>query len=267
MQNQQFRDEDFYGICQFAANWFEHELDSEKAKHVHSFLNERGINQTIIRKWNLGFCPAGKDNDFLNAIESAGFSPGLALTTGLFFHDRKKLQLRSSFAERLIIPKRDASGKIAGFGARLLSTPSPFVPKYIQSAETPVYSMYSLLFGIDRAAIAIAEKRFAIITEGYFDVILLQEHGIANCVSLIGTRIGKGQIQMLKKYCNRVLIVLDGDGPGIDGSVILQSVLKNENMEVAVFHLNTGEDPDSILRSEKAEWFKTALKKEWIKYQ
>lgn len=267
MQNQQFHDEDFYGICQFAADWFESELNSKKAKHVYSFLKERGINENIIHNWNLGFCPEGKDNDFLHAIESAGFSPGLALTTGLFFHDRKKLRLRSSFAERLIIPKRDLTGKVAGFGARLLSIPSPFVPKYIQSAETSVYSMYSLLFGIDRAAIAIKEKGFAIIAEGYFDVILLQERGIANCVSLIGTRIGKGQVLMLKKHTSRVLIVFDGDGPGIDGSAVVKSVLEKENMEVVVFHLKRGEDPDSILRSEKAEWFKNELMKEWTKYE
>jgi DNA primase len=261
-----FQQEDFYQICAFAANWFEQQLQNETAFEARQFLQARTISKTICDKWNIGFCPAESENDFLAALEAAGFSAGLALLTGLFIHDRKRLQLRAAYTDRLVIPKRDASGKVAGFGARLLTAPTPFIPKYIQSAETCIYSMYDLLFGLDRAKKAIAEKGFVIIAEGYFDVIRLHESGIVNSVSLIGTRIGKGQLSLLRQYSSRILIVFDGDEPGYHGAALLESILKKENYEVAVLHLPANEDPDSILQSAAGNEFDLLLKQDWVAF-
>lgn len=258
-----FKDEEYFKICAFAADWFAKQLQEEQLPVLHDFFAARSIDENMIREWSIGFCPPESENDFLAALEAAGFSAGLALRTGLFFHDRKKLRLVSSFSGRMIIPKRNINGRIAGFGARLLEPHTHFIAKYIQSAETPVYSMYDLLFGIDRSAEAIAESGFAILTEGYFDVIRMQQHGIRNCIAPIGTRIGKGQLKQLKQSCRKVLLLFDGDKPGQDGAAIVASLLKKEGMETRVIRLPHGHDADSMLISSSANKLKTMLLQNW----
>lgn len=159
---------------------------------------------------------------------------------------------------RLIFPIRDEEGRLVGFGARRL-TEDPKVPKYINSPTSELYHKDKVLYGLDKAAKAIREKRYAIVAEGYKDVLAMHAAGFKNTVALCGTALCDGHMALLKRYTSRVVVMLDADDAGRKAAEKAVSLLAMQDMQVYSVELPEGEDPDSLFRLWGKERFASYL--------
>ena len=161
---------------------------------------------------------------------------------------------------RLVFPIRDEEGILVGFGARRL-TEVPGSPKYINSPTSELYRKNELLYGLNIARKAIREKGYAILVEGYKDVLAMHAAGFGNTVALCGTALCDGHIALLKKYTSRVLVMLDADTAGRNASEKAVSLLRMQGIRAYGVELPEGEDPDSLFRLWGKERFTGYLRK------
>lgn len=161
---------------------------------------------------------------------------------------------------RLVFPIRDEEGILVGFGARRL-TEAPGSPKYINSPTSELYRKNELLYGLNIARKAIREKGYAILVEGYKDVLAMHAAGFGNTVALCGTALCDGHIALLKKYTSRVLVMLDADMAGRNASEKAVSLLRMQGIRAYGVELPEGEDPDSLFRLWGKERFTGYLRK------
>ncbi len=161
---------------------------------------------------------------------------------------------------RLVFPIRDEEGILVGFGARRL-TEVPGSPKYINSPTSELYRKNELLYGLNIARKAIREKGYAILVEGYKDVLAMHAAGFGNTVALCGTALCDGHIALLKKYTSRVLVMLDADTAGRNASEKAVSLLRMQGIRAYGVELPEGEDPDSLFRLWGKERFIGYLRK------
>lgn len=148
---------------------------------------------------------------------------------------------------RLVFPIRNEEGMLVGFGARRL-TETPGSPKYINSPTSELYRKNEILYGLHTARKAISEKQYAILVEGYKDVLAMHAAGFSNTVALCGTALCDGHIALLKKYTSRVLVMLDADTAGRNASEKAVSLLRMQGIRAHGVELPEGEDPDSLFR-------------------
>jgi DNA primase len=180
-------------------------------KEILTYLREkRGLTDSTIETFGLGYAPEGYDN-LMNHFARKGCSPGDLLEAGLL-SERDDGRRFDRFRHRIMIPIRDEQGRMAGFGARIVSPTD--VPKFLNSPETPTFSKGRLLYGLDRARKPIRTADQAVIVEGYLDVIALHQAGFENVVSPMGTALTEDQLRLLKKFTRRIVLALDPDAAG-----------------------------------------------------
>jgi DNA primase len=180
-------------------------------KEVLNYLKEkRGLSDSTIETFGLGYAPAGYDN-FRNHFISKGYTEQDLIDSGMLsLRDDGKIY--DKFRNRIMIPIRDENGKMAGFGARIVDPND--IPKFLNSPETPLFSKGRLLYGLDRARKPIRVADQAVIVEGYLDVIALHQAGYENVVSPMGTALTEDQLRLLKKSTRRIVLALDPDVAG-----------------------------------------------------
>jgi DNA primase len=255
-------------LNQFAAKYFSSALlDSEEGQAVGlSYLEERGFREDIIRKFQLGYCPEGRDA-FARASLAAQFNIDLLQRSGLVV--LRGDQPADNYRGRIIFPVHNPSGKILGFGARQIRT-NDRSPKYINTPENEIYVKSKLLYGLYFARQAIDRQDECLLVEGYTDVISLHQAGVENVVASGGTSLTQDQLRLIKKYTDNLTIIYDGDAAGIKAALRGLDMALEERLHVSLVLIPDKEDPDSYVRKVGPEAFRTfvaAEKKDFIFFQ
>jgi DNA primase len=244
-QEQSLR-ESIFIVLNFAANWFALQLnENEEGKAIgYSYFKERGFLDETIQSWKLGYTPTGS-NHFLEAALAAGHTHEILKLAGLA--GEKEGKWYDFFRERVMFPILNVSGKVAGFGGRIMNANSK-VGKYINTPETEVYNKSKILFGLFQAKAQIRKMDVAYLVEGYTDVISLHQAGITNVVASSGTSLTVDQVKLIKRFTENVVIIYDGDSAGIKAALRGLDLVIEEGLNVKLVLLPDGEDPDSMIR-------------------
>lgn len=253
--------ESLYIVLNFAKDFFVKNLDSEEGKSIGlSYFKERGFNQSIIEKFDLGYALDGWDH-LTKAAKAAGYSDELLLKAGLILQkDGDATRFYDRFRGRVTFTIHNLGGKAIGFGARIL-TQDKKQPKYINSPETEVYHKSDILYGVFQAKKSIREKDNCYLVEGYTDVLSLHLSGIENVVASSGTSLTENQIKLIKRFTDNVTVLYDGDPAGIRASLRGIDMILEGGLNVKAVVFPDGEDPDSYARKVGSNAFSTYLEK------
>ena len=234
-----------YIINKFAQNFFSEKLlNTEEGNNVGlSYLKERGFRVEIIKKFELGYNPESRDS-FAKAATASQFNKELLQKAGLVVQRENGLQ--DNYRGRIIFPIHNQTGKIAGFGARLIRN-NDKAPKYINTPENEIYVKSKILYGSYFARQAIDKANECLLVEGYTDVLALHQAGIENVVASGGTSLTPDQLRLIKKYTQNLTILYDGDNAGIKAALRGLDLALEEGLDVKLALLPNQEDPDSYI--------------------
>lgn len=258
-----------YIINNFAQQFFQKKLwESEEGETIAlSYLKERGFNNEILNKFQVGYNPSSK-NELSQALISNQFNKDLFPKTGLSIL-RNEEDWQDNYRGRIIFPIHQNTGKIIGFGARIIGK-NDKAPKYINTPENEIYVKSKVLYGAYFAKHSIDKNDECLLVEGYTDVISLHQAGIENVVASGGTSLTTDQLRLIKKYSNNLTIIYDGDTAGIKAALRGLDMALEESLNVKLVLIPDGEDPDSFVRKIGAADFKkfiTENKKDFIIFQ
>ncbi len=239
--------EGLLAITDFAAKYFNEQLlETDLGKSIGlSYFYQRGFSDDTIRKFQLGYSPEAWDAFTQHALKQ-GYSLEMLERSGLSIV--KEGRQYDRFRDRVIFPIHNQSGKVIGFGGRLLSSDKT-KPKYVNSPESEIYDKKKTLYGIAFAKNAIVANDLCYLVEGYTDVISLHQASIQNVVASSGTSLTEDQIRLIKRYSDNITILYDGDTAGIKASFRGIDMILSQGMNVRVVLFPDGEDPDSYARS------------------
>ncbi len=250
--------ERLFNLNAFAESYFHEQLFAPEGKAIaFSYCRERGITDESIEKFRVGYAPDGF-NTFASHAMSKGYSKELLVTGGLCI-ERDNGSLLDRFRGRLIFPIHNLSGRVVGFGGRILKNDAR-AAKYINSPETEIYRKSKVIYGIYQARSAIANQEMSYLAEGYTDVIAMHQAGVQNVVASSGTALTEDQIRAIKRYSPNITIIFDGDTAGIKASFRSIDLILKEGMNVRIVPMPEGEDPDSFARSRRSSEVLTYLK-------
>ena len=229
----------------FAQKYFTQQLtETEEGQTIAlSYLKERGFREDIIQKFQLGYSPSQKDAFSKEAIQQQ-FNPELLLKTGLVT-ERQGILL-DNYRERIIFPIHNQTGKIIGFGARIIGK-KEHAPKYINTPENDIYIKSRILYGSYFARQAIDKNDECLLVEGYTDVIALHQAGIEHVVASGGTSLTPDQLRLIKKYTGNLTILYDGDAAGVKAAMRGLDLALEEGLNVKLVLIPDNEDPDSYV--------------------
>lgn len=256
-------------VNNFAVQFFSNQLlhESEGQTIALSYLTERGFREDTIKKFQLGYNPNAKDT-LAQALISNQFNREILPKTGLVVV-RNETELVDNYRGRIIFPIHSNSGKIIGFGARIIGKADK-APKYINTPENELYVKSKVLYGSYFARQAIDKANECLLVEGYTDVISLHQAGIENVVASGGTSLTVDQIRLIKKYTNNLTIIYDGDAAGIKAALRGLDMALEESLNVRLVLIPDNEDPDSYVNKVGTTAFKefvAAHKKDFIIFQ
>lgn len=255
-------------VSAFAQKYFSRFLLNENEGRTIglSYLRERGIRDDIITKFELGYCPDGKDL-FTKAAEREGYKMEFLEKTGLTI--KRDDWVRDRFGGRVIFPVHNVAGRVIAFGGRTLTNDKK-VAKYLNSPESDIYHKGRTLYGIYQAKRDITRLDKCYLVEGYTDVLSFHQAGIENVVASSGTSLTIDQIRLIRRFSPNITIVYDGDDAGIKASLRGIDMVLEEGINVKVLPLPRGEDPDSFARSMSASELTEYIKKnetDFIKFK
>ena len=265
---QQLSADSLFIINNFAQKYFSDYLfNNEDGQDIGlSYLKQRGFKEEIIKKFQLGFNPEARDS-FAQAAIQAQYNLELLQKSGLVaIRDEKPVD---NYRGRIIFPIHNQSGKVLGFGARVLKT-NDRAPKYINTPENEIYLKSKILYGSYFARMAIDKADECLLVEGYTDVVSLHQAGIENVVASGGTSLTPDQLRLVKKYTNNLTIIYDGDSAGIKAALRGLDLALEESLNVKLVLIPDNEDPDSYVNkvgSEAFTQFVSANKKDFILFQ
>ena len=245
--------ESMFALNGWAAEYFANYLRRESegiSIGMSYFRQKRGLTDATIAKFGLGFCPAKGDRMTKDAL-AAGYKQEFLLSTGLSLVSDRNGSLYDRFRDRVIFPVHNISGRIVAFGGRTLRTDKQ-VAKYQNSPESEIYSKKRELYGLYFAKKAIQQQDYAILVEGYLDVISMHQAGIENVVASSGTSLTTEQIRLLGRFTKNITVIYDGDPAGIHATLRGIDMILKEGMNVRVVLLPEPEDPDSFAQSHSA---------------
>lgn len=257
-----------YIINAFAQKFFSNTLlNTEHGNDIGlSYLKQRGFNEEIIQKFQLGFSPEEK-NAFTKAAIANQFNTDLLLKSGLMVS--RYDEYLDNYRGRIIFPIHNNSGKISGFGARIIKT-NEKSPKYINTPENEIYVKSKILYGSYFARQSIDKNDECLLVEGYTDVVSLHQAGIENVVASGGTSLTVDQLRLVKKYTSNLTIIYDGDAAGVKAALRGLDMALEEGLNVKLVLIPDKEDPDSYVNKVGAPAFRefvAANKKDFILFQ
>ncbi len=262
-----------YEVNDVAAGFFQHLLLTHPgAQTARDYLARRSMDAETIESFRIGYAPdqwTGLRDYMLNK----GYSLDLLLEAGLIKQNDERTSTYDVFRGRITIPIRERTGRIIGFGGRVLDDSQP---KYLNTSETPVFHKSYVVYGIDKAQDAIRKEDRVVIVEGYMDVIAAHQHGFANVVACMGTALTPEQLRQLQRYTSRFVLALDADAAGTAATVrglrqsrqalvgatkeglpaFLPNNLRELTVSLWIVALEGGKDPDDIIRSDPQKWMR-----------
>lgn len=242
--------ERMFNLNTFAQQYFSSILfDSEEGRAIGlSYFKERDFRESTIKKFQLGYSPDHRESFSVHAKKN-GYTEEILLKTGLSVGSVERLYDR--FQGRVLFPIHNLTGKVLGFGGRILSSDKTKA-KYLNSPESEIYSKSKTLYGIFFAKNAISRLDNCLLVEGYTDVISMHQVGIENVVASSGTSLTIDQIRLIRRYTNNITILYDGDKAGINASLRGTDMILEEGMNVRVLLFPEGDDPDSFVRKNRS---------------
>ena len=222
-----------------------------------AYFHERGFRDDIIKKFSLGYSLEQRDALFKEA-EKRGYKKDYLLKTGLCLEGQNGY-VSDRFRGRVIFPVFSLSGKVLAFGGRILKKDDK-IAKYVNSPESEVYHKSNELYGIYHAKQSIVKNDCCFLVEGYTDVLSMHQSGIENVVASSGTSLTPGQIRLIHRFTNNIIVLYDGDAAGIKASLRGIDLILKEGMNIKVVLLPDGDDPDSFSRKQSAASFTEYIK-------
>ncbi|MBV9987330.1 MAG: DNA primase [Chitinophagaceae bacterium] len=257
-----------YAINHFAQKFFAQQLfeTNEGQSVAVSYLKERGFRKEVLDKFQVGYSPDSRDT-LTRALLENQFNRELLPKSGLV--SLRNEELVDNYRGRIIFPIHGITGKIIGFGARVIGK-SDRGPKYINTPENEIYSKSKILYGAYFARMAIDKADECLLVEGYTDVVSLHQAGIENVVASGGTSLTTDQLRLIKKYTNNLTIIYDGDSAGIKAALRGLDMALEESLNVRLVLIPDNEDPDSYVNKVGPAAFNefvAASKKDFIIFQ
>ena len=233
-------------LNQVALDFWEAELHKKnaKSKAARAYLEARGISEDIQKQFRLGFSP-DKWDALLGVLRDFGADEKLIIESGLVSLTEEKERVFDRFRGRIMFPVLDVNGRPIAFGARAMGNDEP---KYLNSPETPAYTKGQHLYGLFQSKDVIRKKKFAILVEGYLDLIALVQFGVTNVVASLGTAFTPEQSKLLSRITKSVVINYDGDSAGIKAARRAIEHMLPQEFDIKVLVLPDGKDPDDFIR-------------------
>ena len=256
-KREQSERESMFIVNEWAAAYFNNLLhdDPDGIALGMQYFRSRGFRDDIIKKFRLGY-DLNDRHALANTARSKGYNEDFLLKTGICYRNDRG-ELIDRYAGRVMFPWIGVSGKVVGFGGRLLDARTKGVnQKYVNSPDSEIYHKDRELYGIYQAKKAIAKDDRVYMVEGYTDVISMHQCGIENVVANSGTALSLHQIHMLHRFTSNITLLYDGDAAGIHAALRGTDMLLSEGMNLKVLLLPDGDDPDSFARKHTAADFK-----------
>ena len=268
--------EQLYEVLEVANNFFQHALRQLPGETALEYLiQKRQLSETTIKKFQLGYAPAGWETLYRYLVEQKRYPVSLVAEAGLIKPRKEDKGFYDTFRDRVTIPIKDIQGRTIAFGSRALKETNQ--PKYLNSPETPVFAKSKTLYGLDFARQAITQADKVIVVEGYFDTIALHVAGITNVVASLGTAFTDAQLKKLLRYTpsKQVILNFDADKAGIKATERAISEVKDlvysGQVQLRVLNLPDGKDADEFLssRADGLEVYRLAVEQAplWLDWQ
>ncbi len=230
-----------------AATFYHKFLLSNQGKNARLYLEKRGVNHEMVKKFQLGYAPNG--NQLVRQALKEGVKEDILIKSALATRE-----LYDMFRGRLIYPIFDERGKIRGFGGRVLD--DSIMPKYLNTAQTEVFEKSKLMYGFYQGKDEIRSTKKVLLLEGYMDVIALHQAGIQNAVATLGTALTQEHIYKLKRWVDEVILTFDADEAGNKATTRGIEIILSSELRGKVCSLPPGNDPEDIIRKSKEEFLK-----------
>ena len=247
---------DLYDIMSFVEKYYLNNMFTESGIKARKYLEDRGINEKIIREFSLGLAPIGK-NTLNKLLVKKGYNDKQLDEVGLL--NKIGIDTYDTFTDRIMIPINDLKGQVVGFTGRIFNGEEN-TAKYMNSKETVIFKKSNILFNYYNAKNAIRDEKKVIVVEGNMDAIKLSASGIKNVVALMGVVLSKFQIEVLAKLKVPIILMLDNDSAGLNATLKNGELLEKENLNVCVVRLNDVKDPDEYIRFKGVDALKDNIK-------
>lgn len=251
-------------LNKYALDFWEYHLteNNSHSKAAREYLEKREISEETIKKFHIGFSPDSWDA-LMSLLKEKGADEKLIELSGLVSVNEEKKRVYDRFRGRVMFPVLNVDGNPIAFGARILGQGEP---KYLNSPETPAYTKGDHLYGLFQSKENIRKQKYAILVEGYLDLIALYQFGVTNCAASLGTAFTEQQARLLSRFAKKVVVNYDGDKAGVKAARRAIETLLVENFEIKVLVLPNGQDPDDFIRANGFEAYKKQHKDNAITY-
>lgn len=241
-------------LNKYALSFWEHHLteNNPHSKAAREYLEKREISEETIKKFHIGYAPDSWDA-LMSLLKEKGADEKLIELSGLVSINEEKKRVYDRFRGRVMFPVLNVEGNPIAFGARILDQGEP---KYLNSPETPAYTKGDHLYGLFQSKEDIRKKKYAILVEGYLDLIALYQFGITNCVASLGTAFTEHQSRLLGRFAKKVVVNYDGDKAGVKAARRAIETLLADDFEIKILVLPNGQDPDDFIRANGFEAYK-----------
>ncbi|MDA8085849.1 MAG: DNA primase [Nitrospiraceae bacterium] len=255
-----------FAMLKEAAEFYSQNL--ERAPSARNYLEKRGVDAGSIGKFNLGYAPAGW-GALSNHLKGRGFDEETVLASGICRRGQgagSGQKLYDMLRDRVVFPIKETGGQVIAFGGRITgaggagdNSRGEAQPKYLNTADSPVFKKGETLYGMDLAREAVRKKGYLVLCEGYLDVIICHQYGFENTAAPLGTAFGAAHLRKLKRQTNRLVFVFDGDQAGLNAAKRSIGLALDQDFRVKVALLPEGFDPDTLLRERGPLAFKKIL--------
>lgn len=245
-----------YEIMEFSKKFYLNNIFTEKGISARKYLEERGIDESIIKEFNIGLSLDSKDTLY-KLLNSKKYNIDKASDLGLI--NKVGLDIYDVFSNRIMIPIENLKGQVVGFTGRIFNGEKD-TAKYMNTKETEIFKKGQILFNYHNARNSIREEKCVIVVEGNMDAIKLSASGIKNVVALMGVALSKEQIDVLRKLKVPIILMLDNDSAGLEATVKNGDELQKYDVDLRVVRLTDAKDPDEYIRIKGVDALKDNIK-------
>ena len=239
-----------------AQTQFVQALNGDQGQEARDYLHQRGFDPEVVHRFGLGWAPMSW-NRLKGHLAAKGYSPEQGVQAGLLSKNQEG-RIYDRFRSRLMFPIHNLSGKVVAFGGRIVGQGEP---KYLNSSETPIYKKSDILYGLALTRQSVTQKKQALLTEGYADVLSLVQFGFDNACGVLGTALTSKQVRRLSGLCSNIALLFDGDRAGQEATLRSAQMILAAGLQVRVVRLPKDEDVDSLLRGHGADALQQLLQR------